>query len=450
MHAIAFPPAECRVLTELRLSDEIPSILRFVVNAGHTTGEIMYGSRSERTPLFFEGDGHAAMSAQLQKAVAEASSLPEQRILGTDPAALLEYFAEKYVVIIPTINRDAIVAEHHERTIIVYNRFDQREHQVPGEAYDFEIPFTGEPLIFKLRPSTFDSGPPYAQVAGSVLRFSISGRTLVAEEVKRELDSLLADVERYLGWHRVLWQNLEGSIRRDVGQAIQNRRDLLMRQKGSVAQLAGLGIKLREKPGDARTYVPPAVKQKLVPQLPPMRAASPPDPALDRSQYETILGLLRGAGRSIEQSSSRTRQLDEEALRDMFLVPLNAHFGTAAGEAFNFTGKTDVTVKHEGGNLFVAEFKIWGGEKLFLETIDQLLGYLTWRDTKTAVVMFNRNVGFSEVVAKMRAAVKSHARFVSGPTRLDETSDQYTFKLLQDSDRMVTLSVLAFDLGPAS
>lgn len=410
----------------------------------------MYGSRSDRMPLFSEGDGHGTMIGQLQKAAAEANALPEQRILGIDPDALVGYFADKYGIAVPTIDRDAVSAEHHERQVTVYDQFDRREFQVLGEAYDFEIPFSGDPVIFKLRPTTFSSSAPYGQVVGNTLRFTVSGRTLEASDVKQKLDRFLAEVEQYLDWHKAMWQGLDASIRRDVGQAIESRRALLMRQKGSVAQLAGLGIKLKEKPGDARTFVPPAVKQKIVPQLPPMRAASPPDPSLDTGQYETILSLVRGAGRSIEQSSTRTRQLDEEALRDMFLVPLNAHFGTAAGEAFNFSGKTDVIIKHQGGNLFVAEFKIWGGEKLFLETLDQLLGYLTWRDTKTAVVIFNRNRGFSDVVEKMRAAAKSHPSFISGPVRLDETSDQYIFALPQDADRRVTLSVLAFDLGPAA
>ncbi|MDM0045058.1 hypothetical protein QTH91_11245 [Variovorax dokdonensis] len=163
--------------------------------------------------------------------------------------------------------------------------------------------------------------------------------------------------------------------------------------------------------------------------------------------YENILGIIRGAGRSIEQSSSRTRALDEETLRDMFLVPLNAHFGNATGEAFNVNGKTDILIRHEAGNLFVAEFKIWGGDKHFLATIDQLLSYLSWRDTKTAIVVFNRNVGFSAVVAKMRELVRTHPCYVSGPTRLDETSDSFVFSLPQDQDRRVNIALLAFDMG---
>lgn len=132
----------------------------------------------------------------------------------------------------------------------------------------------------------------------------------------------------------------------------------------------------------------------------------------------------------------------------MFLVPLNAHFGTATGEAFNFTGKTDILIREGAGNLFVAECKFWGGAVQFAATVDQPLGYLTWRDTKTAIIIFNRNVGFSQVLQQLADLPKGHANYVSGPRLLDETSNEFTFKLPNDADRHVTVSVLAFDLGP--
>jgi len=36
--------------------------------------------------------------------------------------------------------------------------------------------------------------------------------------------------------------------------------------------------------------------------------------------------------------------------------------------------------------VFIAECKIWEGKKRFSEGVDQLLGYLTWRDTKAAMI----------------------------------------------------------------
>jgi hypothetical protein len=93
----------------------------------------------------------------------------------------------------------------------------------------------------------------------------------------------------------------------------------------------------------------------------------------------------------------------EEVLRFHFLVQPNGVFeGQATGETFNFQGKTDILIRADGKSIFIAECKFWKGENSFIETIDQLLSYLSWRDTKATVVVFNRNADFSGVFAKIR------------------------------------------------
>ncbi|AZE07300.1 hypothetical protein HUS95_32905 [Pseudomonas chlororaphis] len=405
------------------------------------------GYRGVDDYLFSGGSASDAMTAQINSVCVEISKLPEKRILETDPDALASFFIDKYDVEIPVLVREGIVATHHEREVQVYFSWDREMRTVPGEAYDFEVPFEGEAGVFKLRPNPYDLSPPQAVVRSQLLTFTISDRSLSPETVKSELDSRLASIEKYLDAHRRQWAGFRQQLSKAVVAEIASRRTKLLEQKDTASKLSDMGIRLKEKPGDARSYIPPTVKQKVIPQLPPMTPARAPDPTLDLKQYETILGLVRGAGHSIEQSSSRARKLDEETLRDLFLVPLNAHFGTASGEAFNYQGKTDVLIRHDGGNLFVAEFKIWGGDKRFLATIDQLLSYLTWRDTKAAIVMFNRNAGFTAVVEKMRVLIRDHPRYVSGPVNLDETSDRYIFSLPQDNERKVIISLLAFDLG---
>ena len=141
----------------------------------------------------------------------------------------------------------------------------------------------------------------------------------------------------------------------------------------------------------------------------------------------------------------------EQTLRDILLVPLNAHFeGKATGEAFNFSGKTDILVRHDGGNLFVAECKIWSGEKALQQAIDQLLNYLTWRDTKTALIVFNRNTNFTEILSKLQNSPKAHANYKKGPTAIDESTFRFTFTLPNDHERLVSLTIIGLDLGPSA
>jgi len=72
----------------------------------------------------------------------------------------------------------------------------------------------------------------------------------------------------------------------------------------------------------------------------------------------------------------------EEALRDDLLATLSTHFPGATAETFNKTGKTDLLIRHENENGFVAECKFWSGSKSYHDAIGQLLGYLTWRDRR--------------------------------------------------------------------
>jgi hypothetical protein len=163
--------------------------------------------------------------------------------------------------------------------------------------------------------------------------------------------------------------------------------------------------------------------------------------------YEEILRIMKNMAQVMELSPNAFVDMDEEALRSHFLVQLNgAYEGQATGETFNFQGKTDILIRVSGKNVFIAECKFWKGEKSFLETIDQLLLYLSWRDTKTAVVVFNRNADFSAVLAKIGEIVPKHASFKRAAGNLDESTVRYVFKQPSDANREIILTVLAFDI----
>jgi hypothetical protein len=135
----------------------------------------------------------------------------------------------------------------------------------------------------------------------------------------------------------------------------------------------------------------------------------------------------------------------EEDLRDMFLAFIEPHFeGTATGETFNKNGKTDILLRFEGKNVFVAECKFWRGRQSYLNTISQLLGYLTWRDSKAAVMMFVENKDISSVVQAVEQATSGHSNFLGFVNRQEESWLNYRFHLNDDPNREVKLAVLLF------
>jgi len=173
-----------------------------------------------------------------------------------------------------------------------------------------------------------------------------------------------------------------------------------------------------------------------------------PEPALEMKQYEEVLGVISNMAIALERTPSVFANMEEEHLRDFLLVMLNAIFeGQATGETFNREGKTDILIRVENRNIFIAECKIWDGPKTLTGAIDQLLGYLCWRDTKAATIAFSRRKNFSAVLEAISGAVETHPnckRRVAGY----QAESSFRFVLAQKGDPQsdITLTVLAFQV----
>jgi len=172
-----------------------------------------------------------------------------------------------------------------------------------------------------------------------------------------------------------------------------------------------------------------------------------PEPTLDQAIYDDIVQVLHDVGKQFERLPSTYSGKSEEDLRDHFLLYLEPRFeGTATGETFNKSGKTDILLRYEGSNIFIAECKFWRGEKSYLDTITQLLGYLTWRDSKAAIVMFVRNVDFTSVLHKAKEATTKHPNYLGKSREKDETWINYRIHINGDPNREVKLAVLFFHI----
>lgn len=62
--------------------------------------------------------------------------------------------------------------------------------------------------------------------------------------------------------------------------------------------------------------------------------------------------------------------------------------------------------------LFIAECKIWKGASQIQSSIDQLLGYLTWRQSKAALILFVRSKNIDNVLVEIPKQVKAHSYYV--------------------------------------
>ena len=82
----------------------------------------------------------------------------------------------------------------------------------------------------------------------------------------------------------------------------------------------------------------------------------------------------------------------------------------------------------------------------YLKTITQLLRYLTWRDSKAAVVMFVKNKNLSSVLKKVEERTPDHSNYLGFVDRKQETWFNYRFHINGDPNREVKLGALFFHI----
>jgi hypothetical protein len=182
-----------------------------------------------------------------------------------------------------------------------------------------------------------------------------------------------------------------------------------------------------------------------------MPPSFPPEPLLDDSLYQEILQVIHDTGKAFERLPSTYTGKDEETLRDHFILVLEPRFeSSTTGETFNKCGKTDILIRYEKSNIFVGECKFWRGQKQHQETITQLLSYLTWRDSKAAIIYF---MNTKEVMAPLTAineTTNQHRCFVKFRGKRDESWFDYEFHLPGDTSRSVFVSILCFHFPPVA
>lgn len=405
----------------------------------------------DREYIFSNASWHDVERHQLQEMQKAIAALDGNRLLNTSVEDLVLYFESKFQIEIPTLLTEEIVVDQRETQIdisrdhnrMIYDR--SRPFHIAGTEIEVEIPFTGEAEAFKIQPTTYTTSPPRAEVRGNLLVLKIVGTNLEAERVRSDIDRAVTEIQSHLTTLRSNAQGLRAQLPTQARSAIESRRQKLLGDRNLVG---GLGFKMKPRSGTNQTFTAPEIRKKLAPSLP---AASTlpykPEPTLSNADYEHILGVLQNMVQVMERSPSAFETMDEESIRSHFLVQLNGHYeGQATGETFNYEGKTDILVRSEGKNIFIGECKFWSGPKMLTETINQVLGYTSWRDTKVAVIVFNRNKDFSRVLSSIVETAKAHANFKRELSGSTETTFRYCFSHKDDKNRELFLTVLAFDV----
>ncbi len=400
--------------------------------------------------LFNRYDLSAVFQNQEQIVNKAIDDLDVNRLLNTPVNDLVEYFFEEHKIQAVSVLSDRISVDQSEAKIdvsrdqsrLIYDR--SRPVYLDGTRVTFYIPFEGDKNLFFCRPSTFNYNPPRAVITNNEAQFIYETLDHNAEHVRSTFDGDINNLQQYLGWIERDVTQFNNQLMPKIREHVEKRRQKILNDRGMVASL---GFPLRQRSDTPKTFVVP-VERKKIKTLPPATTAPfTPEPALEMEEYERVLSIISHMDLVMERSPYAFRTMKEEDLRQHFLVQLNGQYeGQATGETFNYQGKTDILIRVNGKNVFIAECKFWKGEKALLETITQLLGYASWRDTKTAVLLFNRNKKFGDVLKAIPDVVKQHPNYKRQLSHNSETNTRYVFHQTDDPSRELILTIMAFDV----
>jgi hypothetical protein len=391
--------------------------------------------------LFFQKKLSQHLADLVGAAIAFIEAIPEDEFLIRSPEDLLVEAVQKGTCNFLRIEAaEAVnggVEEITQRSLLIWA----------------EYAWEGNSDLFWLTPSVRLLVELIAEINSNSHRVRVShvlhgqaGQEVSTEEAKVPLDQTIGRIANMVdnanNDARNHNQSLEGRLR----PLIEDRRSRILRRRDLSGKL-GFPISRRD---DAPRPVPLerkvlGVQRRQAAPLPRQRSYQD-EYALDQADYEDVISVIVGMLRALERTPSvATVHRDEEFLRDILLVSLNGTFkGTATGETFVKTGKTDILVRVEDRHVFVGECKWWDGPAALSRALDQLLGYLPWRDEKGALIIFVDRVKASAVIEAADTAVRAHGSFKRVPGTNADPSSRQDFVLghPDDPDREIKLAVL--------
>jgi hypothetical protein len=325
--------------------------------------------------------------------------------------------------------------------------FPGEKNLVKGTALHVAVPFTGDKALWRIRPSSFSlSGYPDIEVRDDsvVMVFSFPDDSPNPERLKSEIQGKIQSLAEAV-------RSLQSDVAGHNGSAPSEVRSALARKlqkaQAAVGAIAALGIPIKRHDQPPAFAVPTKRREISVTRPVVAKEKFDSEPFLDQREYEHILGVLKSMSLVIERSPASFASLDEEAIRTHFLIQLNGHYeGAATGETFNAAGKTDILIRVQDRNVFIAECKFWRGPKSFTDAIDQLLGYLSWRDTKCALLVFNQTRDSSSVRQKMHEILSSRPEHRRTLDHNPNGDSRYVLVKPAEPGREIHLSTMVFDV----
>ncbi len=376
----------------------------------------------------------------------EIESQPKDYILKIVENEYTQYLIEKY-----TLNElavDRVDFETLQPEKIYFHGENHRGEGTKVEGYRISsvYKYSGSPILFKMAPGsrTIVSHPITVNSENNSLILSVEVYTLDPQVYSgsrsRALNDALINIPN-LNKEVKQWNY---DLPRLVEMYFKAVKEKYLKENKFFEQ-----INVKVNNDTDSIYSVPSIKRKIIPQpVVSDKKVFSGVPSFPDSVYKDILKVIHDLGKSMEKKPATYKDKSEEDLRDNILMFLETRYDatTATGETFNKSGKTDILLKYQDGtNLFVAECKYWDGAVVMNDAIDQLFDrYLTWRDSKAALILFVQRVDFSTVLSTIKEEAIKHKYYLKEVNTKDDSSFAYEFHFPGDKAKVIQLEIMAF------
>ena len=395
---------------------------------------------------------YSLIQKKVKMLLSEIETLKEDRILNIGLEQLIEQYKETYYLPPPYFLEDKVYAEDFEGKFnpSEYPKILKGNTPVLLTYFIYHLPFDGDLHLLKYTPSQYKERKAYDVIFDDLfntIQIKIIDFYERAESVERAYEY---GKQCVLSCHKELIKEIENynnALDKIIRDALEKRKSKVLRRKKLINSLS---IPIKKRHDVAKTFAVPKPKlRKKITISPKVKKSNfQAEPALDFDTYYEILKIINDVGKNFERLPSVYANKKEEDLRDHFLLILDPNFeyGNASGETFNKKGKTDIQLRYDSSVLFISECKFWAGKESLRKTINQLLSYLTWRDSKTSIIFFVKNKSITSVLNTVLEEVPKHTNFIKENPKTDSSWFNYIFNLPIDPNKEIFVSIQLFHI----
>lgn len=384
---------------------------------------------------------------------------PESFLLGTSITELVDYYYSNNHFTPLEIDKEkseSIELIKEWRTVPAHKR--EGPFQSQGDLpFEYEsiilcVPIKNHPQLEEIKnfePSSISSIPKPNWKNNSfsfIIEIKGYGYNKSDEKVQEEILLLREAVNLWINTLAIQISEQNKMLQSDINKWIENRKQKIeVDNERYTALLKKINIPIKKREDEVVKRIqldPKPIIQRIRPS-----PSLPEEYVIDRQKVLDIIHILDNQGRQFEKTPRTYRNSEEEDLRNVLLVGLNTVFeGKATGETFMAEGKTDIYLNIDKGNILVCECKIWGGKKLYVDAISQLLRYLTWRNNYGIIITFSKIKNLSKELADGAEAIKSHQSYKQGFQSISETHFLSHHRLPSDDMKHVEIHHLFYNL----